>query len=48
MPGFNVSAIKSYLSQTWGLGTQRADAVLLLGATTEPPKRLGAEAEAKA
>jgi fatty acid synthase subunit alpha, fungi type len=49
MPGgFNVSAIKSYLSKAWGLGPLRADAVLLLGATMEPPKRLGAEAEAKA
>ena len=48
MPGgFNVSAIKSYLSKTWGLGSLRADGVLLLGATMEPPKRLGAEAEAK-
>lgn len=49
MPGgFNMSAIKSYLSKSWGLGPQRADGVLLLGATMEPPKRLGAEAEAKA
>ncbi len=49
MPGgFNMSSIKSYLSKTWGLGPVRADGVLLLGATMEPPKRLGAEAEAKA
>ena len=49
MPGgFNMSTIKSYLSKTWGLGPQRADGVLLLGATMEPPKRLGGEAEAKA
>ncbi|KAH9950013.1 fatty acid synthase [Amylocystis lapponica] len=49
MPGgFNVSAIKSYLSKTWGLGSSRADGVLLLGTTMEPPKRLGSEAEAKA
>ena len=48
MPGgFNLSAIKSYLSKSWGLGPQRADGVLLLGTTTEPPKRLGSEAEAK-
>ncbi|KAH8822971.1 fatty acid synthase [Flagelloscypha sp. PMI_526] len=48
MPGgFNASAIKAYLSKTWGLGPQRADAVLLLGTTVEPPKRLGSEAEAK-
>jgi len=49
MPGgFNLSAIKSYLSKSWGLGPQRADGVLLLGTTVEPPKRLGSEAEAKA
>lgn len=48
MPGgFNVSAVKSYLSKSWGIGPQRADGVLLLAATMEPPKRLGAEAEAK-
>ncbi|KAI0342734.1 fatty acid synthase [Trametopsis cervina] len=49
MPGgFNVSAIKAYLSKTWGLGPQRADGVLILGATMEPAKRLGSEADAKA
>ena len=49
MPGgFNLSAIKSYLSKTWGLGSQRADGILLLGTTVEPAKRLGSEAEAKA
>lgn len=49
MPGgFNASAIKSYLSKTWGLGPSRADGVLLHGTTMEPPKRLGSEAEAKA
>ncbi|KAL0953237.1 hypothetical protein HGRIS_004490 [Hohenbuehelia grisea] len=48
MPGgFNASAIKSYLSKSWGLGPSRSDAVLLLGTTLEPPKRLGSEAEAK-
>ena len=48
MPGgFNVSAIKAYLSKSWGLGPGRADGVLLLAATMEPPKRLGSEAEAK-
>ena len=48
MPGgFNVSAIKSYLSKSWGLGPQRSDGVLLLAATMEPAKRLGSEAEAK-
>ncbi|GBE87869.1 fatty acid synthase [Sparassis crispa] len=49
MPGgFNISAIKAYLSKTWGLGPTRADGVLLLSTTMEPPKRLGSDAEAKA
>ena len=49
MPGgFNVSAIKGYLSKTWGLGSSRADGVLLLGTTMEPAKRLSSEAEGKA
>ena len=49
MPGgFNASTIKSYLAKTWGLGPMRSDAVLLLGTTLEPPKRLSSEAEAKA
>ncbi|KAF5337910.1 hypothetical protein D9758_013124 [Tetrapyrgos nigripes] len=49
MPGgFNSSAVKSYLSKSWGLGPLRADAVLLVGTTMEPPKRLGSEPEAKA
>ncbi|TFK75163.1 fatty acid synthase [Pluteus cervinus] len=48
MPGgFNVSAMKAYLSKTWGLGPQRSDAVLLLATTLEPPKRLASEPEAK-
>ncbi len=48
MPGgFNLTAIKGYLSKTWGLGPLRSDGVLLLGLTMEPPKRLGSEAEAK-
>lgn len=49
MPGgFNASAIKGYLSKTWGLGSSRADGVLLLGTTMEPAKRLSSEAEGKA
>ncbi|KAK7463431.1 fatty acid synthase alpha subunit Lsd1 [Stygiomarasmius scandens] len=49
MPGgFNSSAVKAYLSKSWGLGPSRSDAVLLLGTTMEPPKRLGSEQEAKA
>ncbi|EKM78079.1 hypothetical protein AGABI1DRAFT_61049 [Agaricus bisporus var. burnettii JB137-S8] len=48
MPGgFNASAIRSYLNKTWGLGPSRADGVLLLATTLEPPKRLASEAEAK-
>jgi 3-oxoacyl-ACP reductase-like protein len=49
MPGgFNISSAKSHLSKTWGLGPQRADAVLLIATTMEPTKRLGSEAEGKA
>ncbi|KZW02887.1 fatty acid synthase [Exidia glandulosa HHB12029] len=49
MPGgFSMSAVKSYLAKTWGLGPLRADAALLYGATMEPAKRLGSEPEAKA
>ena len=49
MPGgFNSSAIKSHLSKSWGLGPSRADGVLLLGTTMEPPKRLSSEPGAKA
>ena len=49
MPGgFNISSAKAHLSKTWGLGPQRADAVLLVATTMEPAKRLGSEAEGKA
>jgi fatty acid synthase subunit alpha, fungi type len=48
MPGgFNISSAKSHLSKTWGLGSQHADAVLLIATTMEPAKRLGSEAEGK-
>ncbi|RDB25744.1 Fatty acid synthase subunit alpha [Hypsizygus marmoreus] len=48
MPGgFNASAMKAYLAKTWGLGPSRSDAVLLLATTSEPPKRLASEPEAK-
>lgn len=48
MPGgFSASVIRAYLSKTWGLGPSRADGVLLLATTLEPPKRLASEAEAK-
>jgi fatty acid synthase subunit alpha len=37
MPGgFNSSAIKNYLSKSWGLGSSRSDSVLLLGTILEP------------
>ena len=49
MPGgFNLNAVKGHLSKAWGIGPMRADGVLLLGLTMEPPKRLGSETEAKA
>jgi fatty acid synthase subunit beta len=49
MPGgFNISSAKSHLSKTWGLGSQRANAVLLIATTMEPAKHLGSEAEGKA
>ena len=49
MPGgFSISSAKSHLSKTWGLGPQRADAVLLIATTMEPAKRLGSESEGKA
>lgn len=49
MPGgFNNTALKGFLTKTWGLGPLRSDAVLLLALTMEPAKRLGSEPEAKA
>jgi len=49
MPGgFNISNAKAHLSKTWGLGPQRADAILLIATTMEPAKRLGSESEGKA
>jgi len=48
MPGgFNSSAIKNYLSMSWGLGPSHSDGVLLLRTTLEPPKRLASEGEGK-
>ena len=48
MPGgFNSSAIKSYLSKNWGLGSSCSDGVLLLGTTLKPSKQLASEAEGK-
>ncbi|KAG8889684.1 3-oxoacyl-[acyl-carrier-protein] synthase [Tulasnella sp. 332] len=49
MPGgFNLTAAKTHLSKTWGLGPARSDAAVLLSVTMEPPKRLGSEGDAKA
>jgi 3-oxoacyl-ACP reductase-like protein len=49
MPGgFGLSIAKAHLAKTWGLGPGRVDAVLLIGLTQEPAKRLAGEAEAKA
>jgi fatty acid synthase subunit alpha, fungi type len=45
--GFNASAVKAYLSKSWGLGPSRVDGVLLLATTMEPAKRIGSEPEAK-
>ena len=45
--GFNISSAKTHLSKTWGLGSQHADAVLLVATTMEPAKCLASEAEGK-
>ena len=48
MPGgFNILSEKSHLSKTWGLGPQRANAMLLIATTMEPAEHLGSEAEGK-
>ncbi|KAJ2678474.1 fatty acid synthase alpha subunit Lsd1 [Coemansia spiralis] len=48
MPGgFTQSAARGYLQTTYGLGSQRQDGLLLMGLTSEPPARLGSEADAK-
>ncbi|KAH9960998.1 hypothetical protein BGW80DRAFT_1360711, partial [Lactifluus volemus] len=46
--GFNISSATAHLSKTWGLGPQRANAVLLIATIMEPAMRLGSEAEGKA
>ena len=35
---FNLSAIKSYLSKSWGLGSSHSYGILLLGTILEPTK----------
>ncbi|ODO06611.1 hypothetical protein I350_03968 [Cryptococcus amylolentus CBS 6273] len=46
--GFNITAARGHLNKQWGLGPLRTDAALFFGIVSEPPKRLGSEAEAKA
>jgi len=46
--GFTKSKISGYLSQKYGLGPKRTDALLLFGLTDEPASRFGSEDEAKA
>ncbi|KAL6860485.1 beta subunit of fatty acid synthetase [Amphichorda felina] len=49
MPGgFNITTARKYLESRWGLASGRQDGVLLLALTSEPPARLGSEADAKA
>ncbi|ORX48172.1 fatty acid synthase [Piromyces finnis] len=46
--GFTKGKINAYLSQKYGLGPKRSDALLLFGLTNEPASRFGSEDEAKA
>ncbi|OUM69465.1 hypothetical protein PIROE2DRAFT_38102 [Piromyces sp. E2] len=46
--GFTKGKIHAYLSQKYGLGPKRSDALLLFGLTNEPASRFGSEDEAKA
>ena len=49
MPGgFNITAVRKYLGDRWGLQSGRQDGVLLFAITMEPAARLGAEGDAKA
>ncbi|KAK9477443.1 3-oxoacyl-reductase [Lipomyces japonicus] len=49
MPGgFNLTSVRKYLQDRWGLASGRQDGVLLLSITVEPPARLAAETDAKA
>lgn len=49
MPGgFTLNSAKTYLSNSYGLGSGRTDGALLVAITMEPASRLGSEAEAKA
>jgi len=46
--GFNITAARAHLNKQWGLGPMRSDSALFFGICSEPAKRLGSEAEAKA
>lgn len=49
MPGgFNITSVRKYLSDRWGLQAGRQDGVLVLAITMEPAARLGNENDAKA
>ncbi|KAG1036175.1 hypothetical protein G6F43_013099 [Rhizopus delemar] len=49
MPGgFTLNSAKTYLSNSYGLGSGRTEGALLIAITMEPASRLGSEAEAKA
>ncbi|KAG1501739.1 hypothetical protein G6F52_012434 [Rhizopus delemar] len=49
MPGgFTLNSAKTYLSNSYGLGSGRTEGALLIAITMEPSSRLGSEAEAKA
>lgn len=49
MPGgFNITSVRKYLSERWGLQSGRQDGVLVLSITMEPAARLGSENDAKA
>ncbi|KAF5093435.1 hypothetical protein D0Z03_002420 [Geotrichum reessii] len=43
--GLGITKVKKYLSDKWGLGSGRQDAVLVLALTLEPKARLGSEGE---
>nr|ODN98836.1 hypothetical protein L204_02800 [Cryptococcus depauperatus CBS 7855] len=46
--GFNITSARTHLNKQWGLGPLRTDSALFFGILSEPAKRLGSEAEAKA
>lgn len=46
--GFNLTTARGHLNKQWGLGPMRTDSALFFGILSEPAKRMGSEAEAKA